>query len=686
MKIVNLSEGLLTQGWMVSGLSPRITRGYAGLSATFFLKATFKLRHDELPVPWEKGPELISGDLMIDDDPSKGLGYASDYAPHKPQADFSAIGTAYPPPDDAPCFQVSMKVGTYSRQIQVWGERRFAKEVVGRSRAISEKPKPTRLSWDNAIGGPLSPLNPLGRGGDGLVMPLLEDPLHPTQNAPSKDILPAVFAPFPITSPIRTKKTGVYDECWIKSRWPWLPEDFDYTYYNAPDQRQWIGKYLEGDEELVVENMHPDIPVYKSRLPALRARCFVSRITNWESGLAEQSEQRAFVEVPMVLDTLWIDMDQQKLILVWRGATPCASLKMFDIEYLIPAIEPLNGSRPPEHYQQLWENAVAGTTVTPPSPEEMPAGDEVLGVSETKPFNSLTVDEIRGHGLENQDASNHDFSGMDLSSVNFRGSILRGAKFNNCKLIAADFTGADLAGADLTSADLSSAILDHCDLRKTLLWGALWQKCSLNGTLFTSVNLDGANFSGAKGLQTDFSKTSMRKASLNAAEFIQADFSGATLDDVNFSESKLASGNFRKVSAMRAILDGADITNIRASGANFSNARFKDCTADCSIWDEGNLDNSQFQGAFFRRSLFCLAKIRGADFDRSFLEGADFEDALLQKTNLKNCNLLRVSFARANLSNASLDGSNLYGADFWNAVLLHASWTNANVKRTRLEV
>jgi hypothetical protein len=206
MKIVNLSEGLLTQGWMVSGLSPRITRGYAGLSATFFLKATFKLRHDELPVPWEKGPELISGDLMIDDDPSKGLGYASDYAPHKPQADFSAIGTAYPPPDDAPCFQVSMKVGTYSRQIQVWGERRFAKEVVGRSRAISEKPKPTRLSWDNAIGGPLSPLNTLGRGGDGLVMPLLEDPLHPTQNAPSKDILPAVFAPFPISHQFAPKK------------------------------------------------------------------------------------------------------------------------------------------------------------------------------------------------------------------------------------------------------------------------------------------------------------------------------------------------------------------------------------------------------------------------------------------------------------------------------------------------
>lgn len=682
MNIIDLSEGLLTQGWMVSGLSPKITPGYSGLSATFFLKATFKLRHNDLPLPWEKGPDLISGDLMIDDDESKGLGYASDFAPYKPQADFSAIGTAYPPREDAGDFLVSMKVGNHIRQIKVCGEGGEIQTIGGISQRKSKKATPTRLSWDNASGGSDVPLNPLGQW----KMPLLKEPRHPANNPGPSGIMPAVFAPFPTSSPVRTAKTGTYHEDWISSRWPWLPENFDYTYYNAPDQRQWIGGYLLGDEEITFENMHPSIPVYKSRLPGLRARCFVSRVINWEAGLPKEREQRAFLEVSMVLDTLWVDMDEQKLILVWRGSTPCTSLKMHDLEYLVPTIEPLNGSRPQEHYQKLWEAAVAASTSAPSSDEEISVADDAPTGSQPDLASPIPVDEIRRHGLEHQDVSNQDFSGMDLSSVNFRGSILRGSTFNKAKLIAADFTGADFTGADLRDADLSSAILNSCDLRKTLLRGAVFQKCSLNGAILTSVNLDGANFSGAKGLQADFSNSSMKKADFKTAELIRADFSEATLDDVNFSGCNLVSSNFRKASAVGVILDGTDITNIRASAADFSKSRFKDSAADGSIWDEGNLDGAQIQGTSFRRSHFCLTTIRGANFDRSLLEEAVFEDALMQGSKLLNCNLLRAFFTRANLTDASLDGSNLYGSDFWNAVLLHASWKNANVKRTRLEV
>lgn len=686
MKIIDLSDGLLTQGWMVSGLSPRITQGYTGLSATFFLKATFKLRENDLPVPWEKGPDLISGDLMIDDDKGKGLGYSSDYAPFKPQADFSGIGTAYPPGKDAGHFLVTMKVGDHARRIKVWGERSGLQHVSDASRKRFGKLKPTRLSWDNAAGGPDVSANPVGRHRDGGSMPLLEDPHHHGKNTHAEAILPAVFAPFPISSPIRNAKAGTYDENWIRKRWPWLPEDFDYTYYNAPDQRQWMGGYLRGDEEVTFENMHPSIPVYKSRLPGLRARCFVSRIINWEAGLPKEREQRAFLEVSMVLDTLWVDMDEQKLILVWRGATPCASLKMHDLECLVPAIEPLDESRPREDYQNLWESVAAAPTSAPLSDAETPAEGNVPSGSQGELARPISVDEIRQNGLENQEARNQNFSGMDLSSVNFRGAILCGSTFNNAKLIASDFTGADLTGADLRDANLSSAILDRCDLRKTLLNGAVLQKCSLNGTLLTSVNLDGADFSGAKGLHADFSKSSMKRADFKTAELIRADFSEATLDDVNFSGGKLVSSNFSKASAVGAILDGTDITNIRASAADFSKSRFNDSAADCSIWDEGNLDGAQIQRCSFRRSHFCLTTIRGANFDRSLLEEAVFEDALMKDSRLLNCNLLRAFFTRANLTDASLDGSNLYGADFWNAVLLHASWKNANVKRTRLEV
>ena len=91
-----------------------------GLSATFFVKGVFHLHPDKDPTPWEKGPGHVSGDVMIDGDKKKGLGYASDFVPYKPQADFSAIGTAYPPENAREYFFATMRVGEYKRQIAVW--------------------------------------------------------------------------------------------------------------------------------------------------------------------------------------------------------------------------------------------------------------------------------------------------------------------------------------------------------------------------------------------------------------------------------------------------------------------------------------------------------------------------------------------------------------------------------------
>ena len=239
------------------------------LSATFFVKGVFRIHPDKDPTPWEKGPGNASGDIMIDGDKMKGLGYASDFVPYKPQADFSAIGTAYPPEGATTHFLATMKVGDHARQVVVFGDRQWQHDWSGEQPGKPAEVKATQLSWDNARGGPDFTANPLGRGSDGKLMPFLEDPSHLVKTT-KETVPPALFAPFPKTAPIRASKRGTYDRDWIAGRWPWLPHDFDFSYFNAPDQRQWIPGYLKGDEELLFENMHPKVPHYRTRLPGLR--------------------------------------------------------------------------------------------------------------------------------------------------------------------------------------------------------------------------------------------------------------------------------------------------------------------------------------------------------------------------------------------------------------------------------
>src|SRR6185436_20521774 len=112
----------------------------------------------------------------------------------------------------------------------------------------------------------------------------------------------------------------------MKERWPYFPDDFDFTYFNAAPEDQQLRKYLHGDEELRFDNLHPTIPSYRSALPGLRMRAFLSE--KLKSG-------KRFREIPLNLDTLFVDMDKERLLLVWRGVAPVLSEELTEIEHAL---------------------------------------------------------------------------------------------------------------------------------------------------------------------------------------------------------------------------------------------------------------------------------------------------------------------------------------------------------------
>jgi hypothetical protein len=276
----------------------------------------------------EKQLPLIGADSNMGAAETTAVRYESDFVPYKPRADLLCAGKACAP-RGLPVQEclVRFGVGTKLKTIRVFGNRRWVPGLGGLTYRMTE-PEPFKsilVSFENAYGGmdPVKPdphhaywpnpigkgYSPKGRGLENLALPNLEDPENPIRSWRDQP-LPMSFGPVGRGWAPRFRRTGTYDKKWLKERSPNLPLDFDEGYYNcAPDDQQ-IKGYLRGDEEITVENMHPEHPLFRCRLPGVRVRSFVDR---------KASGVYRLEEITMNLDTLWVDMEALQVVLVWRG-------------------------------------------------------------------------------------------------------------------------------------------------------------------------------------------------------------------------------------------------------------------------------------------------------------------------------------------------------------------------------
>ena len=204
-----------------------------------------------------------------------------------------------------------------------------------------------QLGWDRAFGGPSHKKNPLGRGverietGDGIwrvPLPNFENPSSLVTSS-SQRPEPAGFGPLDVSWPQRQALAGTYDDRWLKEDFPGYARDTDTAFFNTapPDQR--IAGVFRGDEEYVLENMHPKAPVLRGRLPGAAARVLLRR-----------KGSPAVEDVTMTLDTLVFLVNKEMGILVFRGTTPVREDDASDIAFALAACEDMDAPRSTEHY------------------------------------------------------------------------------------------------------------------------------------------------------------------------------------------------------------------------------------------------------------------------------------------------------------------------------------------------
>jgi len=310
---------------------------FPGHSLTLIVKGTFDLVPSGKAAPSEEQWYPTGDEFYPDDEERTGSPrYESDYAPYKPRADLLLVGKCHAPGGKpVPACQVRFGVGKRSRVLRVYGDRFWKRNLFG-FRTITE-PKPFReieLRFENGFGGEGFRKNPSGKGfrprkspGGSTLRPLpnIEDPAS-LIDSPRRRPDPAGFGPIGRMWEYRQSLSGSYGEDYEKKRWPWFPEDFDWGHFNAALPQMQVEGYLRGDERLTFENLHPRHPNYEASLPGLRVRCFANR------RIDPKAPETRFEEVRMNLDTLWADMESEKLVLVWRGWTEVRSEDLEDLE------------------------------------------------------------------------------------------------------------------------------------------------------------------------------------------------------------------------------------------------------------------------------------------------------------------------------------------------------------------
>jgi uncharacterized protein YjbI with pentapeptide repeats len=639
---------------------------FPGHSLTLIVKGTFDLKPGQTATPSEEHLFLAGDEFYPDDDEMEGsTRYEADFAYFKPRADLLLVGKCHAPRGrPIPACQVTFRVGESARSLAVFGDRHWKRNALG-VQTISE-PEPfteMELRYENSFGGQDYKYNPVGKGyrkeetesGKNLrLLPNIEDP-DSLIASPRSRPRPAGFGPLGRMWAQRFTRLGTYKGTWLEERWPWFPTNFDWGHFNAAPPEMQFETYLRGDEPLYFENLHPEYPQYKSQLPGLRVRSFVN--TSAET----DAEQGRFDEVSMVLDTLWVDMEAEKLVLVWRGWTEVLSEDYEEIRHLFIMSEPLDAAaQPADQCRRLFLAALAEYEaewgMAPEEPEEpvepeMPEEAEETVAPEEPSIGppELPADadaeaaakkekEALVKKVEAQTAAIFAQLGINLDSL--PSEMQQKTKEQQAKIIT-----------KLTEGDPAKVMAT--------------ERAGLETQMKDTFAKMGVDINKPPPMST--------KAQAEQARFIKE----LGIDSSMVQGTPLLAGFFAAIPALLPKM-GLDPENLDPL-INEAKKQQERLAAELGIEEEEQQAEEE-QEPHLTREIVEERAARGESFAGEDLRGLDLSALDLQGLDFTGANLAGVSLVKSNLSAANLEGTDMTGA-----VLSEAQLPDGNLSGTKLE-
>jgi hypothetical protein len=225
--------------------------------------------------------------------PAGSVRFPSDRAPYRPRADVLFTGSAHAPPGTT-VKSLLIRLAVFSGGLTL--DKTLMVEDPGGFQTMP-------VVYERAFGGPGFADNPAGVGATpGSAAPSIIVRAQPQR--------PGSFGPIAEAWPARARLLGSLPRAALSGPVVELPADFDWSYFQAalPDQRL---DFLNGEEMIVLEGLHPTLPRMRTRLPGARGMARIRGLSPF--GIAEDCL------LPLNADTLRIDGDEQRCTLVCRG-------------------------------------------------------------------------------------------------------------------------------------------------------------------------------------------------------------------------------------------------------------------------------------------------------------------------------------------------------------------------------
>jgi uncharacterized protein YjbI with pentapeptide repeats len=696
------------------------------LEMTLVVRGSFRLAPGEPVTPLDAIPVIsqgaMSGETFRDDDVDRAgeCLYGGDFADFKLNAEVMARGTCHAP-GGRPVTDCAIKfgVGAWSKILRVVGRRVWSDGFSGA--AMSEPIPFTKMpiGYVNAFGGPGHAPNPAGKGVGTSELPNVELARELVRSRGDRPT-PAGFGPVNPAWPSRRGKVGKdYGRAYREKRAPFYADDFDWTYFQAAPADQQLPGYLRGDEELVLQNLHPKAEVLAARLPGIRIRVFVNDVHD------------RFREARMNLDTLFVDADAETLFLTWRGLDQVTEDDLTDIKTVLIASEKLGEAPQPEaHYRaalatfeadplelrgrfpeasiERFERLTRGPTApdVPPPPAADPVSGRLSGRLDLLDLETRGRLEREVSGafatLRSSTSSSPDvmdaFDAAVLAqpttapktAMPFKPGVVPplpiGDQLKQARAALADARAqAEAQHADVAQIEKIEALL--ADPRLAAL-----DPGARSGGAPPIEPGPGRDLSGRDFTDADLRGRDLRGASFDGSILTRADLRGACLAGANLKHAVLLEANLEGADLSGADLTQANLTEVRGAGANLSRTTLTRVYARSPDLAGADLSFATGELCFFVDGTFTAVKARGIRLHKALFRTSDFARADLAEARLTRCYFLGVqapelrlvnaeinnsSFAESDLSGAHADGVRGTGTVWLKAILERADFSFA---------
>jgi hypothetical protein len=288
------------------------------------VKCTFDIRPDGSTEVSPEQPPVLRVPEYHGEPGQSSLRYEADLVLSKTTTDIIVNGHAYAPGrQSVEQMEAGFRVGPVQKIVRISGDRVWGAAGPSAPRPFTKMP----LVYERAFGGVDARSdrpdrdwdwrNPLGTGFavsrehlGGVALPNIEYP-NDVVAAWNDRPQPAGLGPIGSHWQPRAGFAGTYDERWMQTRRPLLPEDFDERFFQCAPQDQQAPGFLRGGEPVVLYRLTPERDL-RFALPTI----YLGFDTHFFDGSRVIHRARR-------LHTVILEPDVPRVSLVWHTALAC---------------------------------------------------------------------------------------------------------------------------------------------------------------------------------------------------------------------------------------------------------------------------------------------------------------------------------------------------------------------------